>query len=98
MPLERLGHERESNMRTYAGVKFIDRVPGPINTETVLLIPGSRWVITSSLTDPEQQKGKLYAINADDLEVITVYPDGANASDGHTEFDRSLLAHGPGQL
>ncbi len=84
-------------MQTY-GVEFLGRIPGPINAETVLVVPGSPWVIMSSLTDPEQQAGVLTAVHAESHEVVTVYPDGADAAYGGKGFDSSLLEQGPGKL
>src|SRR5215469_4087271 len=49
-------------------------IEGPINSEDLVLIPNTRWVIASGMSRPPGLQGHLYLVNARDRSWETIYP------------------------
>lgn len=65
-------------------------IVGPVNAEDVLLIPGTRWVLTSGAP----KGGGLYLIHADRKEWQAVFPQEAAGS----KWDKQAFGSCPGPL
>ena len=74
-------------------VKNAQFIGGVVNSEDLVQLPNTHWVISSGMTGPGVPVGHLFLINADEKTAETFYPQASNCY----RQDPKFFANGPGK-